>query len=66
MCIDQDTWSVNISLNGRHFAKITLPPELSKTDAIVRTETFRERFPRSEGWQVDLSRWVLRGEQVQY
>jgi hypothetical protein len=52
------TYSINIALNGQHFAKVMMPQGTMAGEALRAQGEFGKRFPVSEGWSVTLTRWT--------
>ncbi len=57
-------YEINVSLNGQHFFA-THARSLTRSSQMVRVyETFLEKFPKSQGFEVEVTRWDCTGTTV--
>ena len=54
-------YKINIALNGKHWAKITLDQH---DEAKAKFEELLTRFPASEGWHLMLYFWEVNGKYI--
>ncbi len=50
-------YEINVSLNGKHFFATTERSARTQEDARKLFDTLRERFPKSEGYEVTATRY---------
>lgn len=66
-----DRYEINVArqtaIGGgyKHFCRIALP-ETMQLDAVMKTVEIAKRFPRSEGFKLDLTKWEERGHAIRY
>lgn len=54
-------YEINVSLNGKHFfatAERSISSEFKLKEVY---NLFKEKFPESEGYKIDVTRWENRG-----
>jgi hypothetical protein len=56
-------YRINLSVEGKHYAKIVLPIGTTETEAINKLCFFRNNLPGL--MQVTMTRWTSYGEDVQ-
>lgn len=51
------TYTINLALNGFHYAKVMLSMNMEREDAIAAHRKFCMRFKPEDGWSITLTRW---------
>lgn len=58
-----DHYEINVSLNGKHFFATDKRSGRSEAEKDRVLTVFKEKFPTSEGYMIDVTKWEIRGQQ---
>ena len=62
----QDYYRINVSRNGRYVFATEQGGITYEEDAIKVFELFKEKFPESEGYKIDVTKWEGRGKHMEW
>lgn len=62
----QDYYRINVSQNGRYLFATEQGGLTWIDDAKKVTELFKEKFPESEGYKIDVTKWEGRGKHMEW
>ena len=57
-------YEINVSKDGKHVFATADRSITCRTQAEEMTNLFNEKFPKSEGYKVDVTLWRLTGEKI--
>lgn len=62
----QDYYRINVSQNGRYLFATEQGGITWEFDAKKIVELFKEKFPESEGYKIDVTKWESRGKTLNW
>ncbi len=61
-----DYYRINVSQNGKYLFATEQGGITYEDDAKKVTELFKEKFPPSEGYKIDIVKWEGRGKHIEF
>ena len=61
----QDYYRINVSRNGRYLFATEQGGITYEEDAKKVFELFKEKFPESEGYKIDVTKWESKGKHIE-
>lgn len=60
----ENHYEVNVALNGRHFFATAPRSIRHNEDLDIIVETFKEKFPEAEGYELSVTHWKASGTHI--
>jgi len=58
-------YEINVSQNGRHFFATAPRSAVTRDQAEKIVDTFRDKFSRTDGYQIEVTFWNATGHEVE-